>query len=183
MLGGFPARDLDPAQTLYRVHRCERSAWWFSNDGSGRFDLLGGKSGTCYSAERPVGAFIEVFRRETHIPEAEVAARCLAELHAPASVQVADCTAPEARGFGVTAAIHSQPEYDLTREWAQAFVDAGFGGIRYLLSHDPSASEVGIALFGGTGEVPWQFETGPVPPEVIQEARRRFAVLVLPTPA
>jgi RES domain len=166
---------------LYRIHRCDRSPWWFSSDGSGRFDLLDGR-GTCYLAEQPVGAFVEVFRRDAVIPEAEVAVRCLAELELGASL--ADCTVEAARAFGVTAALHSQPEYDLTRTWAQAFADAGFGGLRYRLAHDPSAQQLGVAVFGeaGEGSAPIR-ATEPIAPELVEEARVRFGLLVLPTPA
>jgi hypothetical protein len=182
-LGGFPTHDLEPGLLLYRIHRSDRSPWWFSNDGSGRFDLLGEDTGTCYLAERPVGAFVEVFRTGTLIPEVEVKARRLAGLRVPSATTVADCTASEARGFGVTAAIHSQPEYELTRAWAQAFAEAGFGGVLYSLSHDPSGSEIGVALFGRAGEQGLPVESSDtIPDAVLDEARTRFALLVLPTP-
>jgi hypothetical protein len=168
---------------LYRIHRSDRLPWWFSNDGSCRFDLLHEDEGTCYLAERPLGAFIEVFRTGTVIPEAEVRVRTLAQLRPPSATTLADCTATGARGYGVTGAIHSQPDYDRSRAWAQAFADAGFGGILYQLSHDPSGSELGIALFGQSGEQPLPVEkTMPIPDEVLDEARRRFSLFVLPTP-
>jgi hypothetical protein len=182
-LVGFPRRDLDTAQILYRVHRSDRSPWWFSDDGSGRFDLSVEGMGTCYLAERPVGACIEVFRAETVIPEQEVKARSLARLRAPAPTRLADCTASTARGFGVTAAIHSQPEYEWTLAWSQAFREGGFGGILYRLSHDPSGSELGVALFGSAGEQDLPIEnTGAIPDDILDEARTRFGLLVLPTP-
>lgn len=182
-LGGFPAHDLGSDRVLYRIHRSERSPWWFSNDGSGRFDLLPGDEGTCYLAERPLGAFIEVFRRGTVIPEAELRIRTLAELRPPSATTLADCTATGARGYGVTGAIHSQPDYQRTRAWAQAFADAGFGGILYRLSHDPSGSELGVALFGRAGEQSLPVEqTRPIEDAVLDEARRRFSLVVLPTP-
>ena len=182
-LEGFPARDLDATQILYRIHRSERSPWWFSNDGSGRFDLLREDTGTCYLAERPVGAFIEVFRTGTVVPELEVTARSMARLRAPSETKLADCTASGARSFGVTAAIHSQPDYELTLRWAQAFADAGFGGVLYWLSHDPSASELGVALFGRAGEQDLPIEsTATIPVDVLDEARKRFGLVVLPTP-
>jgi RES domain len=168
---------------LFRIRRRERSPWWFSNDGSGRFDLLGADAGTCYLAQRPVGAFIEVFRTGTVIPEAEVNARALARLRVPVATKLADCTSSRARSFGVTAAIHSQPNYTRTQAWAQAFADAGFDGILYCVSHNPSGSELGVALFGGAGAQDLMIEnTGTIPDEVLEEARARFGLLVLPTP-
>lgn len=182
-LRGFPGYALPPDRVLYRLHRCERSPWWFSNDGSGRFDLEDNQ-GTCYLAAEPVGAFIEVFRTRTVIPEAEAAVRCLAELQPANATMLADCTAEAARAFGVTASLHSQPDYELTRAWAKALADAGFGGVRYRLAHDPSARQLGVALYGAAGEgtAPVR-DTGPIPPDVLDEARRRFGLLVLPTPS
>lgn len=182
-LESFPAHDLDGGELLCRIHRSDRSPWWFSNDGSGRFDLLRGNSGTCYLGQHPVGAFIEVFRTGTVIPEIEVRTRRLARLQAPSATTLADCTASEARSFGVTGAIHSRPDYDLTRAWAQALADAGFGGILYHLSHDPAGSEIGVALFGSADEQDLPIEgTGAIPDDVLDEARTRFGLLVLPSP-
>jgi hypothetical protein len=182
-LGGFPAHDLARDRVLYRIHRSDRSPWWFSNDGSGRFDLLRRGEGTCYLAERPVGAFVEVFRTGTVIPEVEVGVRALAELRPPSATTLADCTASGARAYGVTGAIHSQPDYNRTRAWAQAFANAGFGGILYRVSHDPSGSELGVALFGQAGEQHLPVEvTMPIPDAVLDAARRRFSLFVLPTP-
>jgi RES domain len=181
-LGDFPAHDLDTGQVLYRVHRRGLSPWWFSSDGSGRFDLVD-ERGTCYVAQRPLGAFIEVFRIETVIPEQEVNVRSLAELRAPVAIRLADCTASQTRRFGVTAAIHSQPDYELTHAWSRALSEAGFGGILYRLSHDPSGSELGVALFGRAGAQDLPVEnSSPIPEEVLEEARTRFGLLVLPTP-
>ena len=182
-LEGFPTVELDPEQPLFRIHRRERSPWWFSNDGSGRFDLLASDAGTCYLAQRPVGAFSDVFRTETVIPEAEVSARALARLQAPATENLADCASTRARRFGVTAAIHSQPDYALTHAWARALADAGFGGILYRVSHDPSGSELGVALFGAGGEQALPIgNTEAIPDDVLEEARTRYGLLILPTP-
>jgi RES domain len=182
-LGGFPTHKLEPGRLLYRIHRSDRSPWWFSNDGSGRFDLFGEDTGTCYLAERPVGTFIEVFRTGTLIPEVEVSVRSLARLRVPSATRLANCTASEARRFGITAAIHSQPNYNVPRAWAQAFADVGFGGVLYRLSHDPSVSEIGVALFGGAAEQVLPIEsTGSIPDDVLEEGRTRFGLLVLPTP-
>jgi hypothetical protein len=180
-LGGFPTVDLESTRLLYRIHRRDKSPWWFSNDGSGRFDLLQSDQGTCYLAERPVGAFIEVFRRETVIPQSEVDVRSLAELHAPSTTRLANCTVSAARRFGVTAAIHSQPDYDVPRAWAQAFANARLGGVLYRLSHDPSGSELGVALFGDAGEQDLPIErSDAIPDDVLEEARSRFGLVVLP---
>jgi RES domain len=182
-LSGFPSYDLTRRETLYRIHRADRGPWWFSSDGSGRFDLTG-EHGTCYLAANPVGAFIEVFRIDTVIPEVELEARALSSLVAPKRSRLADCTVSGARRFGITGAIHTQPDYALPRAWAEALAAAGFDGIRYRLSHDPSQRELGAALFGTAGDAALPVrKTEPVPAEVVDDARRRFGLVVAPTPA
>ncbi len=140
--------------------------------------------GTCYLAAGEVGAFIEVFRAGTVIPAQEADARLLASLSVPKRSTLADCTTSKARRFGVTGAIHTQPDYELTQAWAEAFAEAGFDGVRYRLSHDPAQRELGVALFGPAGEqdLPVR-ESGPIPPGVVEEARSRFGLIVAPTPA
>jgi hypothetical protein len=181
-LSGFPAFDLRRRERLYRLHRRELEPWWFSTDGSGRFDLSDGM-GTCYVALTPVGTFIEVFRVGTVIPEAEVDARSLSTLAPPKRVSLADCTVSAARKFGITGAIHTQPDHALPQACAEAFAAAGFGGIRYRLSHDPAQKELGVALFGAAGEHSLPIRsTEPVPGDVIDAARQWFGLVVAPTP-
>jgi RES domain len=144
----------------------------------GRFDLPGSR-GTLYAAATSVGAFLEVFRGRL-IPSAEVAARSLATFTPTSELRLADCTHPEARRFGVTAAIHSTPDYALTQRWALAFADAGFDGIYYLVSHDPSAGERGVALFAGASLA--TAASAPIPDGLVAEVQRRFGLLVLPAP-
>ena len=182
-LSGFPSYDLLRRETLYRIHRADRRPWWFSSDGSGRFDLRGAR-GTCYLAATSVGAFVEVFRTDTVIPELEVEARVLSSLAPPKRSRLADCTVSPARRYGITGAIHTQPDYELPRVWAEALVAAGFDGIRYRLSHDPAQRELGVALFGPAGEAKFPIrKTEPVPASLIDQARQRFGLVVAPTPA
>jgi hypothetical protein len=181
-LSRFPAFGVDRRRSLYRIHRTDAGPWWFSGDGSGRFDLRDGR-GSCYLAVTPVGAFIEVFRVATVIPEAEVEARSLSSLVPPARARLADCTVSAARKFGITGAIHTQPDYTVPQIWAEAFAAAGFGGIRYRVSHDPSQRELGAVLFGNAGEPSLPVRrTEPIPASVIEAARQRFGLIVAPTP-
>lgn len=178
----FPAFGVDRRRSLYRIHRTDAGPWWFSGDGSGRFDLTDGR-GSCYLAVTPVGAFIEVFRVATVIPEAEVEARWLSSLVPPARTRLADCTISAARKFGITGAIHTQPDYTVPQAWAEAFAAAGFGGIRYRVSHDPAQRELGVVLFGDAGEQSLPVRrTEPIPASVIEAARQRFGLIVAPTP-
>jgi len=182
-LSRFPAFDLRRRDRLYRLHRSDVGPWWFSSDGSGRFDLRESDHGTCYLAVSAVGAFIEVFRVATVIPEAEVEARSLSTLAPPKRVNLADCTVSAARKFGITGAVHMQPDYALPQAWAAALAAAGFGGIRYRLSHDPAQKELGVALFGAAGQQSLPIRrTETVPPAAVEEARQRFGLVVAPTP-
>jgi hypothetical protein len=178
----FPAFDVDRRRSLYRIHRSDVGPWWFSGDGSGRFDLRDGR-GACYLAVTAIGAFIEVFRVATVIPEAEVEARSLSSLVPTKRTRLADCTVSAARKFGITGAIHTQPDYTVPQAWAEAFAASGFGGIRYRLSHDPAQRELGVVVFGAAGDQQLPVRrTEPVPASVVEAARQRFGLVVAPTP-
>lgn len=178
-LDGFPA--VRTASSLYRIHRRGLSPLYFSDTGHGRFDLSP-PEGTLYASSSKLGSFVEVFR-STLIPMPEVEQRELAELRTTA-IRLADCTDPAARRFGVTAAIHSTPGYALTQRWAAAFRKAGFDGIVYLLSHDPSASAKGVALFGPDKAKPLLIHSdGPIEEELIVAAQETFGIVVVPAPA
>ena len=175
---GFP--ELRAPRSIYRIHRRELDALYFSDSGLGRFDLRA-PEGTLYAAGSEIGAFVEVFR-STLIPTAEVEARALARV-STGGTRLADCTSPAARGFGVTAAIHSIPDYALTQRWAAAFRLAGFGGVAYLVSHDPSASAEGFAIFGSRRDSALSVEAdGPIDEELVAVARETFGLLVVPAP-
>lgn len=183
-LSGFPAWTLGPDRALTRIHRRENDPRFFGSSGDSRFDLAPPR-GTLYAAVTPVGAFIEVFRGVPLVAQGELDARLLATIRVPDERKLADCTVARARRFGITAAIHSTPDYALCQRWAGAFDAAGFAGIRYRVSHDPSARQIGIALFGAEGvdDTLTLDQQEPVPPHVVEETRRRFGILVLPTPS
>jgi RES domain-containing protein len=177
---------LERGTTLFRIHHVRRNPWWFSNTGSGRFDLTvkagaPADSGTCYFGRESAGCFVEVFRRALISPE-EVEVRRIAAFSLPSEVNLADCTATRSRVFGVTGEIHSGLDYALTQEWAAAFFRAGFDGIQYLLRHNPAQRSVGIALFGPSGS-PASYPTlvsEPIGRDLLRVVARRFGVRVLP---
>ncbi|HVR96085.1 MAG TPA: RES family NAD+ phosphorylase [Thermoanaerobaculia bacterium] len=181
-LAGFPSLHLREAK-LFRIHRATLSPWWFSSDGGGRFDLPAESGrGTCYLATEPEGCFLEVFRSVSLIAEQEIQVRRLSRLTVGEAL-LADCAAGRSREFGLTAEIHSTPDYRVPQRWAAAFATAGFDGVRYLLRHDPSQHLAGIALFGPTGSPSWM---APPPEEIglslLIEVERRFGLRVRPTP-
>lgn len=191
----FPELVLAPGTELVRIHRRGRSPWWFSGEGSGRFDLgppAMPSRGTCYLAQDPLGAFVEVFRDLRVIPESELRRRALSSIALPRPLRLADATARRARVFGVTGALHSTPDYALTRAWAAAFAGAGFDGVRYLLSHDPAQELVGYALFGARSEAggpppdedEWPpGEAGEIGFDLVHRARQELGLLAVPAPA
>ena len=103
----------------------------------------------------------------------------LTEVHR--DLMLADCTEPRARFWGITGEIHSSPSYQETQAWAEAFARSGFGGIRYLLRHDPSQRLAGIALFGPAGSAS-EYPGGrrqPISHELVREVENRFGIRVL----
>jgi RES domain len=124
-----------------------------------------------------------VFREMGVIPDIELLARRISVIHVPTPVRLADCTSPAAASFGVTAAIHSSEDYVNTQTWAGALAAAGFGGVRYLVSHDPAQRNVGVALFGsaGAGSLPVH-STDLISPRLISAAERIFGYRVIPLP-
>lgn len=164
------------------MHRTEHGAWWFSSDGSGRFDL-NPPNGACYLAEALVGALIEHFDGITVIPELELERRSISILKPDARLRLADCTSPAARRFGVDLALSAGEDYAQTQRFAVWFHDGGFDGVRYLLRNDPAATLVGIALFGVAGEHDRQsLSISPVDDATLAIAASLFGVEVVPSP-
>lgn len=186
-LSRFPEYLLPARRPLYRVYRPDRgSPWWFSGSGGGRFDLLDGVHGTCYVAAAPIGAVVETLGRLAAISEEDANTRSVAVLACGRDLRIADLTNRRALGFRVTAEIHSTPDYVLPQTWAAALHARGFEGLRYRLSHDPSARLTGYALFDQTDDAasrwpPPVSSAGPALGDVARLARD-FGVRVIPRP-
>jgi RES domain len=182
---GFPRWTLPRTQVLYRIHRRDRGAWFFDNGLGARFNLSGAV-GTCYLALSAEGAFLETLGRQGRlIDPAEVARRALSTLYVPRAMVLANAAHSRARAFGITAGISAieEPDRSSTRTWAEAFNARGFQGIRYRLSHDPSQRAIGVALFGPAGEANWPAGVAePIDTRLLQLVRRRYGLVVLPTP-
>lgn len=185
-LARFPRRTLRADRVVHRIHRAASDPWWFSADGSGRFDPVGVAGiGACYLAEHPLGAWVEVFRKALLISEAEVANRAPTATTVGRPLRLADLTSRRALGFGVTASLGAEERYERSQAFAAEAASAGFDGVRYLVRHDPSQRLYGIALFGppGAGGEGWPADRdGPIPDELIAEAGAAFGCRVLPTP-
>ncbi len=179
-LSGFPSFRLRGSRV--RIHRATVGPWWFNSDLGQRFDLAA-PAGTCYLADRPIGAFIEVFRGFAGglIPESEITTRRIARLRPPHSLRLADLLNERAAEFGVTAELGAMSDYACSQAWAGALARAGFDGIRYHLRHDPASRLVGIAVFGTAGERDSPvLADDPIDDRTVREAARRFGIRVLP---
>jgi len=149
-LDAFPRFVLEPERPLVQVVKEGREPWWFGSSLAGRFDLPA-PFGTCYLAEDPLAALLEVIGPDPGlIPLELLTQRRLRTLHVPRHMVLADATDRRARDFGVTGEIGSIVPYELPQAWAASLRAAGFGGIVYWLRHDPARAR-GVALFGPQG--------------------------------
>lgn len=169
------------AEALWRIHAADASPWFFDAGPEGRFNLA--DAGTCYLAEKPIGAFVEKFGRLLRpggvIPEPLVDTQRLSRLRPP-KVSVVDLTDPKVLGLiGLTAEIHATTDFGLTQSWASALRDAGYAGIRYKARHDPRGQLVSIALFGSDKPPRIAAKTTALPIDLIHEASTTFAITVL----
>jgi hypothetical protein len=147
-LGGFPA--VHPPAGLLRICRQENGTWWFSHDGSGRFDLQR-PEGTCYFATDAYAAIREATRLGPVTPR-WIAAREVRRVSPPdPRARLAATTRKAAGAYGLTKELVTVVPYDLPRRWAAAFRALGFDGIRHHLRHDPRTRPAGVALFGRAG--------------------------------
>lgn len=179
-LRNFPRRELQPTDKLFRTHKAQYGAWYFSNGMLGRFDLAA-PMGTCYVAEQQIGAFMEQFRGFTFLKQAVVNDMRMSVVSVPYAIALADCTSSLARGFGITANFHSTSRRPLTQEWADAFLQAGFHGVRYFLRNDPASKRIGVALFGSAGVASWYVgSTHRIDARLIGNAKRIYGVKVVP---
>ena len=147
-LTGFPS--VSPPKRLLRVCRESQGTWWFSSDGSGRFDLASPR-GTCYLATDAYAAIREATRLGP-VSSLWVQARELRDVAPPdPNAKLAGTTRQAAGRYGVTTELATVVPYELPRRWATAFDAHGFDGIRHELRHDQRTRPSGVALFGPTG--------------------------------
>jgi len=178
----FPCHETRGEASWCRMHRGEHGAWWFSSDGSGRFDLAP-PDGACYLAETPLGALIEHFDGIDVILQGDLDERRVSILGRGTPLRLADCTSSHARSFGVDLALSAGADYTRTQRFAAWFRDSGFQGVRYFLRNDPTATLIGVALFGPSGEhgLP-VLSTSPIDEATLNEAASMFGIQVVPLP-
>lgn len=176
-LTGFPT--VPPPARLVRVCRIGHDSWWFSSDGSGRFDL-DPPEGTCYLAADSYAAIREATRLGP-VTTDWVKRRELRQLEPPdVKARLAATTRKAAGRYGVTTELVTIVPSEVPRRWAAAFRAHGFDGIRHQLRHDQRARPSGVALFGpaGTATFPKGRADG-----LTGERVERTGVPVLPPPS
>ncbi|WP_269928476.1 RES family NAD+ phosphorylase [Kocuria massiliensis] len=154
----FPARKITAATTWWRVHRSHHSPWWFSST-PGRFNLHA-PHGTLNLAQSPSTAAREALGPRLvgsrAIPAVDVADMRVTPLALNPAV-VADLAAQTAPQFGIVLADITAPMHDaykLTRAWAEAFRQAGFGGLTSRSRFAAGSHNACLYLFGPAGEHP-----------------------------
>ncbi len=139
-------------------------------------------------AEQALGAWVEVFRRQTVIAEADVRTRRLLSCALDREARLADVTSRRALQFDVSADISAGGDYVESQRFAAAAATVGFDGVRYLLRHDPRQRLYGVALFGPAGspdpsERQWPRSRDEELSDVLlDEAARVFGYRVVPAP-
>ncbi|MFN0030349.1 MAG: RES domain-containing protein [Acidimicrobiales bacterium] len=176
-LQGFPSSA--PPGRLWRVCRKEVGSWWFSSDGTGRFDLEPPK-GTCYLATDGRAAIREASRLGP-VSTTWIGTRQLRQLAPPdPSAPLAATTHTRAAAYGVTLELVTVIPYAGPQRWAAAFASRGFAGLRHQLRHDARTRASGVSLFGRAGQAP--FDEGHQAPLTAATARAA-GVAVHPVPS
>ncbi len=156
-----PIHAIKPTAVVYRIYRArdrdghKAPPWHFSSvtvaTKPGRFDLAP-PNGTCYTSDRSIGAWLEVFRNQALVLRTELDKRLLGHMkRAGSSLQLADLCRPWPPQFQITLDTFSGDDYAKTQSLASQFNTQGLNGIYGFLRHDNTATARNIALFGATG--------------------------------
>ena len=169
---------------LYRIHRADKGAVYFSGNISGRFDPpLGSGSGfgTCYLGIDRLTAYVEVFGRTNPISETMIAERALTEVVISRPLLIADLTDRKLLGeLGAIPEVSVGPDHGDSGRLAAELVENFFDGIRYFARHDPGFRLTSVALFSSAEPALSADKPSPIPEDLIAQAEREFGLLVLP---
>lgn len=176
-LADFPSRAL--SGLWFRAHSVGFGVWWFSSDGSGRFDLTE-PYGTCYLGSSVGVAVRERLGRRLSagaVPAAVADQMLVSRVRLRA--HVADLTDPAAERFGVTREISTITPYDLPQRWATALHEAGHRGLRYWPRFALGGEAMAVAQFGNAGVGTRRGDPGPLSG---RDALRAAGISVLGVP-
>lgn len=163
----------------FRAHSASRGVWWYSSDGSGRFDLAA-PNGTCYLGSS-VGVAVRerLGRRLSAGPVPAAVADQMLVSRVRLRARVADFTEREAEGFGITREIGTITPYDLPQRWAAALHRAGHRGLRYWPRFAIALDDLSVALFASAGSGTRRGDPGPF---TGRDALRASGISVLGVP-
>ena len=146
--------------------RCARSVfptpWFFSTDGSGRFDLVDSPGhGTCYLANDQHGALREVlgpdYKVGTPVSRSFFRPRriwLVSPAPTPWRTELVNLRSEHWDGSGLTAEVFSVEKYSTPQLWARRMFEAGYCGLVVALRHLLDPTRHGLALFGDEGAQP-----------------------------
>ncbi len=182
-LRAFPRRTLPAGDVWWRQHRESVGPWWFSSDGSGRFDLEP-PNGTCYLASSASAAIRERVGPDMvargAIPASLLTGRVVSRLRLPKRVRAANLDAAGAAKLGVSRELAVMVPYSIPRAWAAALAATRFDGVVANLRFSPGRS-VGLALFGKAGErAAWPNDDKPTRATIVA-ARMRLTLIETPS--
>lgn len=158
-LTDFPAISL--SGLWFRAHSAAHAVWWFSSDGSGRFDLVP-PHGTCYLGSS-VGVAVRerLGRRLAAGPVPAAVADQMLVSRVRLRARVADLTDRAAERFGITREIGTVTPYALPQRWAAALHGAGHRGLRYWPRFAIAPDDLSVALFANEGPGTRRGDPGP----------------------
>ncbi|MFH9866534.1 RES family NAD+ phosphorylase [Streptomyces lydicus] len=139
----------DPAA----MRRAPGNPAWFCGGDEHRFDFPKDPAGTCYVAEKPLGALIEVYFRTAGygLDEDEMHdERRFATMAVLQDTVVVNLNCSSNYGVrGVSPQLLSElgPKYPLNWEFARKEYREGMEGIRWISTRDPRRQHVNIAIF------------------------------------
>lgn len=188
-LSKFPTvpADLDPANPSvaapkFRAHSAANGPWWFSSDGSGRFDLRP-PYGACYFAddvdtavrERLADLIIDM----QPISAEKAAQMAVATITPDTPAAYANIVDGQAARFGVIRELCTMVQSPVPNDWAASFHIAGFDGVRYSSRFTSAAGPNSWAMFGPAG-LDAVRNAGPIPTMSGEDACALAGVVVRP---
>ena len=183
-LNTFPKRPIPSGSRLWRASR-RTEPWWFCSGGDCRFDLPR-PFGTCYLGTDRIVGLVELLGPEMAgrpVTSSFVGSIFLYGLDLPAVAVVANLSDRKAIGYRASNELSGGGDYQVTQQWAVAFHEVGFDGIRYRTRFDTGTSPRGIALFGSAGRAPWPISAKQaVDAELRQALRRTCSISVVSPP-
>jgi len=153
-LSAFPY-ETSTADTKFRAHGAAFSAWYFSSSTNGRFNLKSPRGTNCFadSARTAIReALGELVSDGQPIFADDAAAVRVSSIIPPAGKKYANIADGDAVLHHVNREMCAGEDYPVYQEWATAFDDSGFDGVRYASRFTTDPGPNSWALFGPENE-------------------------------